>query len=412
MTEASSPYAFAVLIIGLVAVVAAPLRAGFNRIGLPDIIGYILIGLALGTADSRLYFLSAETRHGLDTLAAAGIVVLLFRAGLESHPRKLVSQLPRAGIAVVGNIVVSAGAGYATSRYLLGTPPIPALFVAAALSATSVGVSLAVWRDEGAIDSDDGALLLDLAELDDVAAVVLLAMLLALAPVVHGNGNGNERTVPEVFAQAGWMLVTLAGFVGACLLFAGFAEKRVSQWFRGLESAVPPIVPVAGIAFLIAALADQLGFSLAVGALFAGLAFSRDPERVRIDKAFDTLFRLFVPFFFVGIGLSVALDLLVAALAVGGILLVAAVAGKIVGTALPLIAASGGAGALLIGVSMVPRAEIAMVVMERGRALGDWAVPPELYAGMVVVALGTCLVTPPIVKNLLRREAKRGHDEY
>lgn len=152
---------------------------------------------------------------------------------------------------------------------------------------------------------------------------------------------------------------------------------------------------------MIAALAEALGFSLAVGALFAGLAFSRDPRRLRLDRAFETLFRFFVPFFFVGIGLAVPVGGMGAALGIGGLLLGVAVIGKVAGTALPLVAVTGGSGALLIGVSMVPRAEIALIVMERGRALGDWAVPPELYGAMVLVSLGACLLAPPVVRYLL-----------
>jgi Kef-type K+ transport system membrane component KefB len=277
----------------------------------------------------------------------------------------------------------------------------PSVFAAVALTATSVGVSLAVWRDAGAIDSDDGALLLDLAELDDLSAVLLLALLLALAPAIQGMGE--PVSLPGLGA---WLLIKLAGFAALCVVFAHYLEARFTRWLSRSDGPTGSIVPVAGIAFVIAALAELLGFSMAVGALFAGLAFSRDPKRVRLDRAFETLYRFFVPFFFVGNGLDVAIDALGTSLALGGLLLVVAIVAKVAGTALPLVLASGGSGALLIGVSMVPRAEIAMIVMERGQALGDWAVPPELYAGMVLVSLGTCLVTPPAIRYLLARRQK------
>jgi Kef-type K+ transport system membrane component KefB len=61
-------------------------------------------------------------------------------------------------------------------------------------------------------------------------------------------------------------------------------------------------VVVAGISFLIAALAGLLGFSVAIGAFFAGLVFSRDPDSVKLDGLFDTFYEIFVPFFFIGIG--------------------------------------------------------------------------------------------------------------
>lgn len=405
MIEASSPFVLGVLLIGLVAIAATPLRAGLARLGIPDVVGYIAIGVTLAVVDSKARFLTGETRHGLDMLAAAGIVVLLFRAGLESHPNKLMRQLPRASFALFGNVLASAVLGYAATRYVIGTDVLPAVFVAIALSATSVGVSVAVWRDAGVLDTDRGALLLDLAELDDVASVVLLAVILALAPVL--NGGHDEETVPQLLVTAGWLAVKLIAFGVACLLFATHLEQRITRWFGRLDHTSAPIIPVVGFAFVIAAISDQLGFTLAIGALAAGLAFSRDPKRVRLDRHFDTLFRLFVPFFFIGIGLAVPVDALPTALTVGGVLLVVAVVTKIAGTALPLVGVTGGAGALLIGVSMIPRAEIAMVVMERGRMLGDWAVPDEIYGGMVVVTLATCLLTPLAVTYLLRREKQR-----
>jgi len=401
MSEPLSPFALAVLIIGLIAVAAGPLRIGLRRIGLPEVVGYIALGLLLATADAALPFLPREARNGLDTLAAAGLVILLFRVGLESHPKKLIRQLPRASFALVGNILVSAGLGYAAARYLIGTALLPAIFLAVALAATSVVVSLAVWQDEEKVDGDEGALLLDLAELDDLVAVLLLAVLLALAPAVHGLSDGSRP--PEVLALAGWLLVKLAGFAALCVAFAHYAEARFTGWLNRRDSRASSIVPVAGVAFVIAAIAEALGFSLAIGALFAGLAFSGDPKRVRLDRAFETLFRFFVPFFFVGIGVDVAVGSLGASVGLGALLLIVAVVGKVIGTALPLVAVTGSSGALLIGISMVPRAEIAMVVMERGRALGEWAVTPELFNAMVFVSLGTCLLTPPLVRYLLRR---------
>ncbi len=394
--------ALAVLFIGLIAVAAAPVRITLKRLGIPDVVGYLTIGVAISAADATYPFLFVEARHGLDTLAAVGLVILLFRVGLESHPQKLIAQLPRASLALLGNIAASSALGYAAARHLLDTEVLPALFVATALSATSVGISLAVWRDQGAVDTDEGALLLDLAELDDLTAVLLLAMLLALAPAVYGLSNGG--TTLEVVEFSVWLLAKLATLAALCLAFAHYAEARFTAWLNRFDTFAGSIVPVAGIAFVIAALAELLGFSLAIGGLFAGLAFSRDPKRVRLDRAFETLFRFFVPFFFVGIGLEVAVESLGISLALGGTLLVAAVVAKVVGTALPLVAATGGTGALLLGVSMVPRAEIAMIVMERGRALGDWAVPPELYGAMVFVSLATCLLTPPFVRHLLRRQ--------
>jgi hypothetical protein len=60
--------------------------------------------------------------------------------------------------------------------------------------------------------------------------------------------------------------------------------------------------------------------------------------------------------------------------------------------------------ALTIGVSMIPRAEIALVVMYECRAIDEQVVPPEVFAGMVMVTLGTCIVSPILLRRMLSRE--------
>ncbi|MBD3348939.1 MAG: hypothetical protein GF400_07065 [Candidatus Eisenbacteria bacterium] len=140
------------------------------------------------------------------------------------------------------------------------------------------------------------------------------------------------------------------------------------------EHAVFPtaVLIVAAVTITaLAATAGLLGFSLAIGAFFAGLVFSRDPKAVRIEASFDVLYELFVPFFFVGLGVLVAPGSLGGALGVAAALLAAAVAGKLAGTAIPAAPLMKGAGAGAIALSMVPRAETAMVIMRYGHRLGE-----------------------------------------
>jgi Kef-type K+ transport system membrane component KefB len=95
-------------------------------------------------------------------------------------------------------------------------------------------------------------------------------------------------------------------------------------------------------------------------------------------------------------------------LVIGAVLVIAATLGKLIGAGGTAAAMAGTGAGVLIGVSMVPRAEIAMIIMEHGRGLGDWAVPEELFGGMVMVTLATCLLTPPVVRRLLARGPRRG----
>ena len=162
---------------------------------------------------------------------------------------------------------------------------------------------------------------------------------------------------------------------------------------------------IISIGFIIAAFAEFLGLSLAIGAFFAGLAFSRDSEMVKCEMCYTPLYEFFVPFFFIGIGLHIDPTLLSGVFIMGLVLLAAAIIGKVIGTGGAAIPYVGLSGAAIVGVSMVPRAEIAMIVMQKGLMLGDWAVPQDVFAAMVVVVAGTTLLTPFALDWLLKKRS-------
>ena len=122
-----------------------------------------------------------------------------------------------------------------------------------------------------------------------------------------------------------------------------------------------------------------------------------------METGFVQIQAFFVPFFFIAIGFRIDPGSLGMALAFGGALLAVAVGGKIAGAGLPALMTTSGAGALLIGASMVPRAEMAMVIGQQARDLGDWAMPASVFSGIALVALATSLMTPVAVHILLRK---------
>ena len=152
---------------------------------------------------------------------------------------------------------------------------------------------------------------------------------------------------------------------------------------------------------MIAAIAGYLGFSIAIGALFAGLAFSRDPEAVATDGGFTYFHDLLTPFFFIHIGMQTDISLLAGAIDVGLVLFIAAALSKLVFTAVPALLSMPPGDALKLGVSMIPRAEIALVVIYECRAIDDSIVSPEVFAGMVLVSLGTCIVSPIVLRRMI-----------
>ncbi|MDY6916394.1 MAG: cation:proton antiporter [Chloroflexota bacterium] len=406
MIESEQGVLVLISLLGGIIILAILIRAGVRYVGVPALVGFLVLGFVLRLADTYLAaFLSQDMEAILQFLATIGVILLLFRVGLESNLAGLVRQLKRASGIWAGNILFSGVLGYVTAAFILGLGQIPSLFIAVALTATSVAISVGVWQESGALKSATGQLLVDVAEMDDISAIFLMALLFAVVPILR-NGTG-ASLVPLLGSTLGLLLLKLLGFGAVCILFSRFVERHITRFVRRIHPAPGQTLMVIGSGFIIAALAGLLGFSVAIGAFFAGLVFSRDPEGVKWDTPFEILYELFTPFFFIGIGLYIAPGTLTTALELGGVLLAVAVLGKLIGTGGPALLTTGRTESFLLSTSMVPRAEIAMVVMQTGLVLGEWAVPAEAFAAMAFVVLATAIVTPLALRAMLRRWPQR-----
>lgn len=400
MTDPAQIDAMMIMLVGASVVVAVMIKSLFGRLELPALVGYMLFGIMLRLADNQWQFLSEPVMTAFRFMADLGVVALLFKVGLESHPGALVAKLPRATVIWIGDVCLAAGIGFVAAFYLLGLGLVPSLVVATALTATSVGVSVATWDARGALNSDNGQLLVDVAELDDISGIALMALLFAVVPVLL---SGDGALWPLLASNAALFVLKITFFVLLCLVFALYVERHLTRLSARLRQPPERMLVVLGIGFLIASFAGWLGFSLAIGAMFAGLVFSRDPEAVKTEKSFQDLYAFVTPFFFISIGFNIDPNALTQALQIGAVLTVAALLGKLLGDGLPSWLLIGGSGAALIGASMIPRAEIAMVIMHQGQQLGPEVVPPSVYAGMVMVSGVTCLLAPLALNPLLRR---------
>jgi Kef-type K+ transport system membrane component KefB len=172
-----------------------------------------------------------------------------------------------------------------------------------------------------------------------------------------------------------------------------------------MHSGDSAMLVVTGIGLIVASLASFIGFSFAIGAFFAGLIFSSDPSAVKIDASFEALYELFVPFFFVGIGMTIE----PAALKELGIptlvLFLAAVMGKFLGAGIPAALTLNHSAAVLIGISMIPRAEISLIIAQRGFMLGEWAVSPNLFLWLVIISGATAVFVPVTLKRVIRSKS-------
>jgi len=391
------------IILGVMLILSPLVKSLMERIGVPAMVGYVLLGFLASAVNQQWFFATTAFDNTFSVLAQLGVLALLFRVGLNSHTRALLAKLPDATFIWIGDVLTNLLFGFLVSYYVLALSLETSLVIAVAFSATSVAVSVAVWAEMNKLNSARGQLLVDIAELDDLSGVLLLAILLAIIPVLQGSG---EPLLPSLGTITVSVLFKLGLFVTGCYLFSHYLESDFTRFNRRWGSSTTGLtISVLGAGLAIAAIAGYLGFSLAIGALFAGLAFSRDPEAVRTDAKFAYFYEFLTPFFFIYIGMQLDPGVIAPSLGLAATLFIPAVLGKFLGVAVPALKIVKRPDAMLLGLSMVPRAEIAMVVVYQCHQLGEDIVPDKVFVAMVLMAVMTSVIAPVILRFLLVKQA-------
>lgn len=356
-----------------------------ERIGQPAVLGELLAGVLLGPSLLGLVPLSA----GILLIAEIGVLLLLFEVGLETDLGELLRVGgPAMTVAVVGMALPFAG-GYLLSR-MAGFPALTAIFVGAALTATSIGITSRVLSDLGALGSREGQIILGAAVADDVLGLVVLA-------VVSRIADSGSVGVWEAGKSAA---LSFAFLVVAIVV--GMPLGRLLVRFVG-RASVRGILVAASVAFaLLAALGAQTAGSAAiVGAFAAGLVLARTDRGKDIDNAVRPIVDVFAPVFFVSIGAQVDVGLLNPAVPANRpalLLALGLVAVGALGKFLAGFAAWGGVRRSFIGAGMIPRGEVGLIFAQIGRENG--ALPGPVFVAVVIAVFTTTFLTPPLLQWL------------
>jgi len=357
----------------------------FKRIGQPALVGEILGGVLVGPAVLGIYRVTPET----ELFAEIGVVLLLFQVGVETRIGDLLRVGGTAASVGVLGVILPMGGGLALGA-VLGYPIEVSVFLGAALTATSVGITARVLDDLGAMASQSGRVILGAAVIDDVLAMLIMAFASGLAA---GSVSAGQLAT----------LVGLAGaFIGIVLVVGTRVLRTRPSILTDPEFAATPFLPGMILMLGLAALAALIGLAAIIGAFLAGMVVGESSERHALEEEVAPVAAFFTPFFFGFIGAQVNLaalaDPLTLALLAG--LTVLAVMTKFAGAFAGAIRL-GRQRAALIGWGMVPRGEVGIVVA--GLGLGAGAISSQLYSVVVGMAVLTTLMVPPLMAPLVRR---------
>lgn len=370
-----------VLIVLVAAKVAAEIA---TRLKVPAVVGEILAGVLIGP--SLLGFVGPT--EALDVLAELGVILLLLQVGLELDVRDLtVVGKTSLAVAVLGvglPLAMGYGVGIAFD-YDSNT----ALFLGAALAATSVGITARVFSDLRALTTIEARTVLGAAVADDVLGLVILTVVVRIAT----EGSVSFLAVLGIFA------VAIAFLVATAIVGARFAPAIVRLVQRYSRASGTLVVFALAFALFLAELADAAQLAPIIGAVVAGIALNRSDQRERIERDLAPLGHVFIPFFFVGIGIAVDIGSFVDADVIG--VAAALIAVAVVGKLLAGLGATGSRGdKLLIGLGMLPRGEVGLIFAAIG--LQEGILGDDLYASVLLVVVATTLIAPPLLRWRLR----------
>ena len=366
----------------------------FERLKLPAVPGEILAGVALGP-----YALGwIPPSDTLRSVAQIGAIFVLFSAGLETSPRDLIRVSRKALLVSVAGVVVPFVLGFAYMK-LRGDTTVEAVFIAAAMVATSIGITARALADMNVLSTRTARIILGAAVFDDVLGMLVLAVVAGAA-----SGTGVQW----------WHLgVLIAEAVTFALFMMFVAPRLVHQLHPRLEQLSTQnasLVVALAICLLLSWLAAKIGMAAIVGAFFAGLMFADYAPRWNLVPRVGGITAFLAPFFFFDIGSRLNARLLTGNLLTMAIVIsVLAIVSKVIGCGLPLLR-EGWTMVFRVGVGMMPRGEVALIVALVG--LQSRILSESAYGIVVLMTVVTTVLAPPLLRYLFRNEIKHRQEEH
>ena len=375
-----------------------------RRINQPAVIGELVIGIIIGYYGLGLlpHFKSGDV---VSTLAEIGVILLLFEVGLETNLDEFIELGSTALLVAIIGVAAPFALGFG-SIFALGLGGENqfeiALFVGAAMTATSVGITARVFGDLGALKSKEAKTIIGAAVVDDILGLLILTV---VAGVLGSSGDFSLVDLGIISAKA-------IGFLIAVVIIGRKLSKPIFNFFVKIPSPGTFVTGSFIFAMLLGAAAHFVGLHPIVGAFAGGVVAGESGMTHRIREEMKPLNFLLVPIFFVYIGSEVNIQTL-ASLDVflyGMLISLLAFVGKYVSA---LGAMGKGLNTSLIGIGMSPRGEVGLIFVAVATTTLSEVITADIISIIIWMVIVTTVIAPILLNRILQKVplSERDDDE-
>jgi len=383
--SAEKHFLFEIVFLLLLAVIAETVVVYFKQ---PTVMVLLILGMLLSPGFLNLSGIFTN-EHMVQTFAQLGAIILMFRVGLHNEIKKIFA-VGNFIVAFLG-VVIPFIMGYFYAIYTGGSFAY-AMFLGAALTATSVGVTAAILKEFGMLNKTFAQTILGAAVIDDVLGLLVLAF------VINAESGISARTLESLIVIFLWAVVFI---VGGILAGRWFVSTRVDKG----EFNDKRFLYAVAFVFFYAYVAEYVGLSSIVGAFLAGLLLNQSRNIKQISEKIYGLEVVFVPVFFISLGILVDVNSVLTFFAPILAITMIAIATKVVGCGIGArIMGLGESESLAVGLGMSPRAEVALIIALLG--LSNGVLTSAEYSMITAMALLTTLLTPPLLKYMIQKIEK------
>lgn len=422
---AGNEFSFVFLLLSIILVLVKIVHELMKKFGLPEVVGEILLGIGLGpsliglialdgSGDSLFLSLSSFEDHQIDLavdillfISELAVLLLLFQVGLDTDLSSLRKSGKSAVYASFGGMVIPFVGGLMTIWIISLTNPsiLPsgistsstALFFAAILTATSIGISIRIFMDLDQLHTPAARTMIGAAVIDDIIAILLLTITIAF--IDSGSGL-SLKSLSEIGGIIGSMII----FFVILTLFAQFLLPRIIKSLENSNDRYLPIIVALTLLFYLSWQAGEVHLAPIIGSFVAGILLqSYDEFASKVRQQIAPMAHWMVMFFFISVGLRVNLRevLTFEVVIISIMIIIVAIFTKVVGSGTGVyLAESSFESSLLVGISMAARGEVVLIFASLGLELG--IISTALYSSLILLVVFSAVLVPIWLKYSIK----------